>query len=282
MTRKYPEMQGRLITVETLYDDMTRLGIKAGMTLIVHSSMKALGGWMPGGPVDVILALEQALGEEGTLVMPTHTGGLSDPGGWSMPPVPQSWWEPIRRTMPAYDPDLSPTRLMGAIPECFRKQRGVIRSSHPQVSFAAWGKGAAGITGEHSLDYGLGERSPLARLYDADGWVLLLGVGHGNNTSLHLAEIRAEYPGKKDLTVKAPIHRNGVREWASFRELDYDSDDFEEIGRSFAQDTGLVIRGHIAGAEVLLMPQKALVDYGVNWMESIRQAPDDDEAMQDG
>src|SRR5690349_7103098 len=61
------------------------------------------------------------------------------------------------------------------------------------VSFAAWGRHALPITANHALDYGLGEHSPLARLYDLDGSVLLLGVGYERRTSLHLAEYRAPY-----------------------------------------------------------------------------------------
>lgn len=272
---KQPEIPGDLFTNETLRDDLIALGVAPGMTLLVHSSMKAIGGWMAGGPVDVVLALEQTLGPEGTLVMPTHTSGLSDPAGWSMPPVRESWWEPIRRTMPAYDPDLTPTRKMGAIPECFRKQKGVVRSDHPHVSFAAWGKGAQTIAGDHAFEFGLGERSPLARVYDADGWVLLLGVGHGNNTSLHLAEIRATFPGKLERFAKAPVHVDGVREWVSFPELDYDSDDFETIGSDFERDTGLVRLGKVGNAAARLMPQRQLVDYGVRWMEQNRRIRDE-------
>ena len=134
-----------LATVESLRDDFEALGIEKGMVLLVHSSLiwyyssiRALG-WVCGGAVAVIIALQEVLGETGTLVMPTHSTDLSDPGQWENPPVPESWWQTIRETMPAYDPDLTPTRSMGKIAETFRKQKDVLRSAHPQSSFCCTG-----------------------------------------------------------------------------------------------------------------------------------------------
>lgn len=268
-------IQGALVTAETLRDDLVRLGVRPGMTLLVHSSMKALGGWVAGGPVAVILALEAAIGPAGTLVMPAHTGELTDPAGWRCPPVQESWWESIRRTMPAYDPDLSPTYKMGVIPECFRKQKGVLRSSHPHVSFAAWGRHAAEVTGSHSLDYGLGEGSPLARIYDLDGYVLLLGVGHGNNTSLHLAEARSRYVTAAQITANAPVTIDGVRQWISFQDVDGDPSDFETLGNDYERAGGPVIHGRIAQAPAILLPQRPLVDYAVEWINHNRTNPAD-------
>ncbi|MBD2869427.1 aminoglycoside N(3)-acetyltransferase [Paenibacillus arenilitoris] len=264
------ELQGDMFTVETLKADLKALGVAPGMTVIAHSSMKALGGWVVGGAAAVILALEQCLGEKGTLVMPTHTGDLSDPAGWRFPPVKESWWPAIRETMPAYEADLTPTRMMGLIPECFRKQNGVVRSGHPQVSFAAWGHKKEKITNGHGLSYSLGEGSPLARLYEEDGRVLLLGVGHGNNTSIHLAEYRADFAGKSLMTNTAPVFEGGVRKWARFDDIEPDSDDFERIGEAFERETNHVVGGKVANADARLMPVKPLVDFAVAWMEANR------------
>ena len=141
-------------TVDSLKADFSALGVESGMVLLVHSSLSALG-WVCGGPVAVIIALQHVLGSAGTLVMPAHSTDLSDPGRWENPPVPESWWRIIRETMPAYRPDLTPTRKMGIIAETFRKQNGVLRSAHPHVSFCAFGAHARKITDNHSLAFGI-------------------------------------------------------------------------------------------------------------------------------
>lgn len=256
-------------TVPSLMRDLSRLGVEPGMTVIVHSSLSSVG-FVCGGAVAVIDALQRCLGPEGTLVMPTHSNDFSDPAAWENPPVPKSWWETIRRNMPAYRPDRTPCTYMGAIPECFRAQRGVARSSHPLYSFAAWGKHAAKITDGHELEYGLGDSSPLARVYELDGWVLLLGVGHASNTSLHLSEYRAEFPGKRKVTQGAPMFVDGRREWVTYPELDWDESDFVQIGEDFVRDTDFQRCANVAQADTIFVPQRPLVDYAVTWMESNR------------
>jgi aminoglycoside 3-N-acetyltransferase len=229
-------------------------------------------GYVISGAQSVILALEQVLGPHGTLVMPSHSAELSEPSYWQHPPVPAEWWPILREHMPPFLPDLTPTREMGVIAETFRKQDGTRRSQHPQDSFTARGPHAERITAEHTLAFGLGEQSPLARLYDLDGWILLLGVGHGNNTSLHLAEVRANFPGKKAERQGAPVLVDGIRQWVQFDSLAWEDADFPQIGADFARDTGLERVGRVALAEARLLPQRALVDYAVKWMEQNRQA----------
>lgn len=257
---------GEPATMDSLSRDLSRLGVKSGMVLLAHSSLRSLG-WVCGGPVAVILALEKVLGPEGTLVMPTFSGDLSDPAGWRNPPVPESWWQTIRDTMAAYDPDLTPTRMMGAVPETFRKQKGAVRSDHPELSFSARGPHAERITSDHELSYGLGEHSPLARIYELDGWVLLLGVGYANNTSIHLAEYRADLPKRKELKLGAPMMVEGKRKWTEFKNIEFREHLLPKIGQAFEAETNAVRIGKVANADARLFPQRALVDFAVAWLE---------------
>ncbi|WP_068773760.1 aminoglycoside N(3)-acetyltransferase [Paenibacillus sp. FJAT-26967] len=258
----------RPLTQRVIAGELRMLGVQEGMTLLVHSSLSSLG-WVNGGTQAVIAALQQVLGPTGTLMMPTHTGDLSDPVNWCNPPVPEEWWDTIRETMPAYDPSATRTFGMGALPEAFRAYPGVHRSAHPQFSFAAYGPEAKRLTAGHELPYGLGEQSPLARLYELGGYVLLLGVDHDSNTSLHLAEYRGEYSGKCVALSGAPvINREGEREWAIFEDVAMDSEDFVRIGEGFeAAYADLVQRGQIGLAPTLLTPQRPMVDYAVEWMK---------------
>ena len=262
--------RGLPATVDSIEADLNRLGIAADTVLLVHSSLSSLG-WVCGGPVAVILALERILGSKGTLVMPSHTGDVSEPSYWKNPPVPESWWETIRESMPAYDSAFTPTRGMGAIAESFRGRQGVIRSSHPSESLAARGPKAAAVVDNHSLDFPTGEQSPLARMYDLDGEVLLLGVDFLNATSLHLAEYRANYPGKTTKQRGAPITVEGKRNWVQFQDSEWDDSDFNLIGKDFADSTGLVRSGPVGSGHGLLMSQRQLVDYAQGWIEKNRR-----------
>ncbi len=257
-------------TVTSLVTDLKALGLQSGMVVLVHSALSKLG-WVCGGSAAVILALREVIGTEGTLVMPAYCGENSNPANWAHPPVPLSWMDIIRENMLVFDPLLTPTRGIGVIPETFRKMDGVMRSNHPQDSFCAYGKHAPWITKDHNLQSGLGEGSPLQKIYDLDGWILLLGVTHANNSSIHLAEYRADFGKKNWIEDGCAMLVAGERHWVTFRGLDLDSDDFAVIGREFTDRyPGKVRTARVGQADAILLKQKPLIDFAIQWMQKHR------------
>jgi len=250
-------------TRESLGRDLASLGVSYGDRLIVHTSVRSLG-WVNGGAIAYIQALMDAVSTTGTIVMPTQSGDYSDPGSWRHPPVPPEWVDAVKRTMPAFDPAVTPTWRMGVTPELFRTMPGVVRSNHPSGSFAAWGANAAEIVADHGVQR-IGEESPAARLYDLDGKVLLVGVGHDRNTSFHLAEYRAASTVYVEELM--PLVVDGEVEWSEITEIEFmDDDSLLSLGKAF-EAKNAVATGRMGSAECRLFGMRSCVDFAVDWLE---------------
>ncbi|PPK98471.1 aminoglycoside 3-N-acetyltransferase [Kineococcus xinjiangensis] len=261
----------QVVTATSLTEDLRRLGVQPGSVLLVHASLSALG-WVAGGEQAVLEALRTAVGPEGTLVMPAQSWQLCDPAYLNDPQVPERWWPAVRNNLPVFDRHRTPTRTMGAVAELFRSQPESLRSDHPHRSFAAAGPHAETVVARHELAEPVGEGSPLKPLYDLGAQVLLLGVGYGKCTALHLAEERCDYPGKHRVRNGAALKREGRRVWVSWEELWVADDDFTEVGRAFAEATGLERRGAAGRAEAVLVPMRDLVDFAASWFPATRSA----------
>lgn len=152
------------------------LGVQPGDTLFIHSSLKSLG-FVVGGPSEVIAALQEAVGPEGSLLLPTYYL----PAGT------------IHATceLPDYRFDIRRHGTnMGRLPEAFLATPGVERSLHPTHSVSAWGQNARFLTEAHHLAPSVfGPGSPWARLMELDrAKVLGLGINMGPVTFYHLLE----------------------------------------------------------------------------------------------
>lgn len=154
-----------------LVEQLRALGVEAGTVLLVHTSFRAVRP-VEGGPLGLIEALRAAIGVDGTLVMP-------------------SWGE---RDDQPFDPRTSrASPSLGVVADTFWRLPGVRRSDHP-FAFAAAGPLAERIVADPlPLPPHIPE-SPVGRVHELDGRILLLGVGHDADTTIHLGELLANVP----------------------------------------------------------------------------------------
>ncbi|MCR6491296.1 aminoglycoside N(3)-acetyltransferase [Cellulomonas sp. P24] len=261
-----------LVTESSLVRDLTSLGLRPGSTVLVHTSLSSLGH-VVGGEQVVIQALLSVV-DGGTVVMPAQSWQLCDPA-YLAGTASVDHEDAIRAHLPAYDPRRTPTRTMGRVAELFRTWPGAQRSAHPHRSFAALGPDADRLLARHDLDSPVGERSPLAALYEADADVLLLGVGFDKCTALHLAEDRAHLPGRAVVANGAPMTSEGRREWVTFDEPVVDDADFPAVGSAFARQSRELRAGVVGAAFARLVPVRPLVDFAASWFRTHRSAAPD-------
>ncbi len=251
-------------------DALRRSGLARGENLIAHVSLSSLG-WVVGGAETILRAIFELIGPEGSLMMPAQTWKNLDPSTGVHWEVSESLWPLIRREWPAFDPLVTPAIGMGAVPEMLRTWPGSVRSCHPARSFCANGPKAAQLMADHDLSNIFGEGSPLAKLYDLDGSILLLGVGHDKNTSLHLAESRAAFVGKKTTVEHSAVMKDGAREWLAYETLAVDDSDFIPLGSVWEAAIGFKAQC-LGKGEARLIKMRPFVDWAVGWMEKNRGA----------
>jgi aminoglycoside 3-N-acetyltransferase len=149
-----------------LSSQLRDLGVRPGGVLLVHSSLRSLGP-LEGGAEALILALLEALGPQGTLLLPALSYAFVSPA------------------FPIFDLHRTPA-CIGVLPEYFRTRPGTLRSAHPTHSVCGTGLGAAELLSGHELDSTpVGPHSPFARLPGQRGQILFIGCGLRPNTSMH-------------------------------------------------------------------------------------------------
>jgi aminoglycoside 3-N-acetyltransferase len=224
------------LSVTQVVADLRALGVKPGGVLLVHTSFKAVGP-IEGGPLGLIRALRSALGDEGTLVMPTMTDGES-----------------------VFDPASTPTRDMGITAETFWRQPGVLRSAHPGGSFAAAGPLASRICAPQPLSPPHGPDSPPGRVHELGGQVLLLGVSHSESTTLHVAEAMARVP--YSISHPCVVEIDGVVGTVMIAETDHCCQGFN-LADGWLRARGMQREGKVGNAEARLYGSRDVVALAV-------------------
>jgi len=157
------------LTKRQIVEDLRKLGVKQGDSLMVHSALSALG-LVRGGADTVIDALLEAVGSEGNVAMPLMTGN----GVFKIEESPSN---------------------VGVVTEVFRQRKETVRSLHPSHSVGIQGKDAQWLVKDHvKQPTAYGKGTPYHKLVELGGKVLLLGVDQDRNTTLHTIESLAGVP----------------------------------------------------------------------------------------
>ncbi|MCX4967993.1 AAC(3) family N-acetyltransferase [Streptomyces sp. NBC_00654] len=251
---------------------LAALGVRPGDVLIVHASLRAVGP-VDGGARTMVDALRRVLGPAGTLVVPAFTPENSDTSPHYRERVDglsAEAREAVRASMPPFDRDTSAAPSMGRLAETVRTMPGAGRSGHAQTSFAAIGPAAGELLAGHRADCHLGEDSPLARLYEADAHILMLGTGFDTCTAFHLGEYRLPDPPRRRYS--CVVTREGLRQWWEYEDVDLDDSDFGGLGAAFAgaAGEGTVRLGRVGSAPCRLVRLTPAVDFATGWLAAHR------------
>ncbi len=212
------------------------LGVEPGGVLVVHTAFSRVAP-VEGGPTGLIEALRDALGPSGTLVMPSMADSSDDP----------------------FDSASTPCGGMGVVADTFWRMPGVLRSDSPHA-FAASGPKAARITVPHPVDLPHGLDSPVGRVHELAGQVLLLGIGHDANTTIHLAENIAGVRYRRAHYVT--LLNAGQRVRYEYAETDHCCQNFALMDE-WLEARGLQRRGTVGHAEARLARSRDVVESAI-------------------
>jgi aminoglycoside 3-N-acetyltransferase len=194
-----------MLTYREIASGFRSLGLIPGRPVIVHTSMTALGE-IHGGAAVLLGALTTVFPG---IMAPTHTyttmltplEGPPDNG------MVYGAGHDLNAMAEPYRPDMPADHMMGILPEMLRQHPQAKRSMHPILSLA-------GVQVDHLLEVQTLQNplAPFHELYEAEGYVLLLGVGHSVNTTLHFAE---QLAGRRSF-IRWALTREGVVECPGF------------------------------------------------------------------
>ena len=180
------------VTKDDIAGELVGLGVPRGGLLFVHSSLSAIGE-VEGGADAVVDALLEALGPEGTLVVPTFT--YADPHDYP-DSIDPKW---------IFDPATTHSG-MGSITNAVRTRDGAMRSVHLWHSVAAIGPLAEKVVTGNGKTWASAwdAHSPMAWLFDNGGAILMLGVPYQNLTAIHVWEVELDVDYRETSFITRP------------------------------------------------------------------------------
>jgi len=228
-----------------LLNDIQQFGIKPDDTVLIHSSMKAIGKVEGGG--DTVIDSFMEYFKDGLLVFPTHT------------------WEQMNETDNYFDYEKEPS-CVGVLTNLFMKREGVFRSLHPTHSVAAFGKNAADfVSGEEFLHTPCPRNGCWGKLYDMDAKILFIGCTLRTNTIIHGVEEWCNIPNR--LTLKTHRYLIKLKDDSVIEKQFYRHDSpHGDVSKNYGKlekplvKTGIAKKGRFGNAEATICQTKAMVD----------------------
>ena len=228
-----------MYTVAELKTQIAQMGIAPDDTVLIHTSMKAVGD-VEGGADGVMDAFCEYL-TEGLFLVPTHT------------------WDNVNRENPVYDVRTT-VPCIGALPRVAAFRKDGFRSLHPTHSI--WGHGAEAesfLQGEENAWSPGPVGFAWERLARRNTKILLIGVNNDRNTFIHAVDEIADLPDRLDpkgyevtiLDHQGNVHRHPFHGHFCSRSKDV-SAQFVNFNLAF-DELGVWKEGRLGNARVMIV-----------------------------
>lgn len=233
-------------TKETLKQQLAAMGLKPTDSVMLHSSMKAIGN-VEGGADTVVDAFMEYF-SEGLFMTPTHT------------------WKQMGPDHDLFDPAVEPS-CVGIITNIFMKRPGVVRSLHPTHSIAAWGRDAHDyVKGDECFSTPCDPRGCFGRLRDIGAKILLCGVTHVKNTYIHSIEESFDVPQRftaEAVPFRVVMPDGSIRDVRMYRHYNpimaHISESFDKLKDLYFQE-GVAVPATLGDAECILCDAAGLYE----------------------
>ena len=230
---------------QKLLQDLKSLGVQPGDTVLVHSSMKALGTALT--PEEVITTLQSAVGEEGTLLLPALT------------------YENVTPQHPVFESDKTEP-CIGLLPRTFMHMPGVERSVNPTHSVCARGRLAHTLTVGHAMDdCAVGPHSPFMLLPVYRGKLLFIGEVLHACTFMHGIEEIVQPPYLRPIGNHRYIVDGQEREYRASDDYGW-GQEFQRIEEILEEPD--IRKGKLLNADSTLIDSRALLAAGLAKMRA--------------
>ncbi|MFP4479174.1 MAG: AAC(3) family N-acetyltransferase [Candidatus Izemoplasmatales bacterium] len=250
----------RPLTKEDLIKALKSLGLHAQSKVEVHASLSAFG-FIVNKQYDIIDALIEII-TKGVIIMPAHTGEMTNPRDWEKPPVPKDWIPVIEENRKPFDPQTFLPERIGIIGKTFLLYPGVQRTLHPEVSLSVYNK----TNDPHWLDHGFDDRDlihPLYKLVEENGHILMMGTDFYTCSSIHLSEFLSDYATIDHYDYQIKIGEKIIKKTITTKYFDDDDLNFKVISETYIKkykDTDAYKQVKVGNATLTLIEAKKLFE----------------------